>query len=108
MVAKSGPGLRGCYARSRNARCNPLDEGARMRMDGLAAPGLIPTEACNRRDVGRPPGLRRHLVSGHGKLAQQAASATLGAIGQLEVSLTRNKRDIRRLQELRYRVFYEQ
>jgi L-ornithine Nalpha-acyltransferase len=77
-----------------------------MRMDGLAAPGLIPAEASSRREIGRMPELKRHLVSGPGKSARQAAP-TLGAIGQLEVSLTRNKRDIKRLQELRYRVFYE-
>jgi putative hemolysin len=78
-----------------------------MRVDGPADPGLVLAEACNRQDVGRTPKwLKRPLVAGSDKLARQPTSTKLGAIGRLEISLTRNKRDVRRLQELRYQSFY--
>jgi putative hemolysin len=85
------------------------DEETYMRVDGLADPKLISAEACNRQNVGwTPEWLKRYFVVGRpGKSRQQSASAKLGAIGQLEVSLTRDKRDVKRLQQLRYRVFYE-
>lgn len=79
-----------------------------MRIDRLADPELMLAKAYNRRDVGwTPEWLKRHLVVGSDKSARQPTSTRLGAIGRLEISLTRNKRDVRRLQELRYRVFYE-
>jgi putative hemolysin len=86
----------------------PLDEGARMRIDGPADPELMLADARNRQDVGwTPERLNRRLIVGNDKPARKATSRRLGAIGQLEISLTRNKRDLKRLQELRYQVFYE-
>jgi len=80
-----------------------------MRIDGLADPELTPSEAGNRPDVGwTPEWLRRRFVVGGDKPVRKATSRKLGALGQLEISLTRNKRDLKRLQELRYQVFYEQ
>jgi putative hemolysin len=80
-----------------------------MRVNGIADSKLIPAEACSPQKVGwTPEWLKRYFVArGRGKSRQLSASAKLGAIGQLEVSLTRDKRDIKRLQKLRYRVFYE-
>jgi L-ornithine Nalpha-acyltransferase len=80
-----------------------------MRVDKLADPELISIQARNRQDVGlSSDGLRQYLVVGRpGKSRRLSASAKLGAIGQLEVSLTRDKRDLKRLQKLRYQVFYE-
>jgi putative hemolysin len=85
------------------------DDGTYMRVDGLADPELISVQACNRQDVGwTQEGLRQYLGVGRpGRSRQLSASAKLGAIGQLEVSLTRDKRDLKRLQKLRYQVFYE-
>jgi putative hemolysin len=85
-----------------------FDEGVGMRIDGTADPELMLAEAYKRQDVGwtsdRP---KRHLLVGDKKPARKATSRRLGAIGGLEISLTRNMRDLRRLQELRYQVFYE-
>jgi L-ornithine Nalpha-acyltransferase len=80
-----------------------------MRIDGLARPKFISAEAFQRQDVGWTPGwLARYFVAGRlGKSRQPSAASKLGAIGQLEVSLTRDKRDVKRLQKLRYQVFYE-
>jgi L-ornithine Nalpha-acyltransferase len=80
-----------------------------MRVDGLADPKLISAEACKRREVGwTPEWLTQHLVAiSLRKSRQQSAPSKRGVIGQLEVSLTRDKRDVRHLQKLRYQVFYE-
>jgi len=80
-----------------------------MRLDGLADPKLISAEALKRQDVGwTPEWLTRHLAARRiRKSKKQSARSTLGAIGQLEVSLTRDKRDVKRLQQLRYEIFYE-
>jgi L-ornithine Nalpha-acyltransferase len=80
-----------------------------MRADGLADPKLICTETCRPGDVGwtpqwlaRPFGLDRSH-----RLRQTPVASRLGAIGQLEVRLTCDKRDVKRLQKLRYQVFYK-
>ena len=80
-----------------------------MRVDGLADPKLISAEASKRREVGwTPEWLAQHSVAGWlRKSGQPSAPSKRGVIGQLEVSLTHNKRDVRRLQRLRYKVFYE-
>ena len=82
-------------------------EGARMRIDRIADPLLMLAEVYNRQDVGWRERTPRRFLVGNDKPARKAISRKLGAIGQLEISLTRNKRDLRRLQELRYQVFYE-
>jgi L-ornithine Nalpha-acyltransferase len=79
-----------------------------MRIDGLADPELTPSEDRNRRDVGSTPEwLKRPFTVGSDKPVRKATSRRLGVLGRLEISLTRNKRDLKRLQELRYQVFYE-
>jgi len=82
------------------------DVGARMRTEGLA----YPAEARKPQEVGwnsewlvRPNGAAELLKS-----RQNSTPLKLGVIGQLEVSLTRDKRDVKRLQKLRYQVFYGQ
>jgi hypothetical protein len=86
-----------------------FDEETNMRIDGLARPKFISAEAFQRQDVGwTPRWLARYFAAGRlGKSRQRSAASKLGAIGQLEVSLTRDKRDVKRLQKLRYQVFYE-
>jgi L-ornithine Nalpha-acyltransferase len=81
-----------------------------MRVEGLADPELISAEACKRRGVDwTPEWLTQHFVTGWlRKSKQQSEPSKRGAIGQLEVSLTQDKRDVRLLQELRYKVFYQQ
>ena len=80
-----------------------------MRIDGLTGPELISAEAYKRRDVGwTPEWLTRHFIDGPShKPRQQSSPSRLGAIGHLEVSLARDKRNIKRLQKLRYKIFYE-
>lgn len=86
-----------------------FDEETNMRIDGLAHPKFISAEAFQRQDVGRMPGwLPRYFAAGRlGRSRQSSAASKLGAIGQLEVCLTRDKRDVKRLQKLRYQIFYE-
>jgi putative hemolysin len=86
-----------------------FDQETNMRIDGLVHPKFISAEAFQRQDVSWMPGwLPRYFSAGRlGELRQQSAASKLGAIGQLEVSLTRDKRDVKRLQKLRYQVFYE-
>jgi putative hemolysin len=86
-----------------------FDEETNMRFDGVAHPKFISAEAFQRQDVGWMPGwLPRYFAAGRlGESRQRSAASKLGAIGQLEVSLTRDKRDVKRLQKLRYQVFYE-
>lgn len=81
-----------------------------MRVDGLADPKLIAAEACERQDVGWTPERSVQLfgVGRRRRSRQESAPSRLGAIGQLEISLTRDKRDVKRLQKLRYQVFYKQ
>jgi L-ornithine Nalpha-acyltransferase len=79
-----------------------------MRIDGLTDPKLIPAKACRRQDVGwMPEWLTRHAITGRLLRRQPVSPSKLGVIGHLEISLARDKRDIKRLQKLRYEIFYE-
>jgi putative hemolysin len=71
-----------------------------MRIFGLADPKLN-FESCNPQNLHSAPDLLR-------KSTAAPAASKLGAFGSLELILTREKRDVRRLQKLRYHVFYEQ
>jgi putative hemolysin len=80
-----------------------------MWVDRLADPKSKSVELCNPHDVSwAPEWLARHFGAERlRKSRKTTAPLKLGAIGPLEVRLTRNKRDVRYLQRLRYRVFYE-
>jgi putative hemolysin len=80
--------------------------GKHMRVDGLGDSKLNFAEP---QDVGwTPKWLAQHFdVERLRKPRQGPLPSKLGSIGQLEVSLTRDKRDVKRLQKLRYQVFYE-
>jgi putative hemolysin len=84
------------------------DTETNMRIDALTGPKLISAEAHRRQDVGwTPEWLTRHFIDGPShKPRQQYSPSKLGAIGHLEVSLARDERDIKRLQKLRYEIFY--
>jgi L-ornithine Nalpha-acyltransferase len=75
-----------------------------MRVDRLAS-----AEARKPQDVSwTPEWLARYFVAAELRKSRQKLSPLrLGAIGKLEVSLTRDKREVKRLQKLRYKVFYE-
>jgi L-ornithine Nalpha-acyltransferase len=95
---------------ARNAMQNATIGGRdNMRVDGLADSKLISAKIFKRQDVGwAREWLRRYFVSGRlRKSKQQSAPLKLGAFGQLEVSLTCDKRSVKRLQKLRYEIFYE-
>jgi L-ornithine Nalpha-acyltransferase len=79
-----------------------------MRIDGVTGPKLISAEEYKRQDVGwTPEWLTRHFIDGPShKPRQQSSPSKLGALGHLEVSLARDERDIKRLQKLRYEIFY--
>ena len=79
-----------------------------MWVDGLADLRLISAKAGERQDVGwTPERLSRHFIDGQfQEPRQQSSPSKLGALGHLEVSLARNKRDIRCLQKLRYEIFF--
>ena len=81
------------------------DSETNMRIDGLTGPELISAEACRRQLGARVanPGFHRRTIS---QTETTILAAELGALGCLEVSLTRDKRDIKRLQKLRYEIFY--
>jgi putative hemolysin len=89
-------------------KCERWETEKNMRVDGLADLKLMPAEACKRQDVGwTPEWLAQHFVArSRGKLKNESAPSKLGVIGHLEVNLTRDKRDLKRLQKLRYNVFY--
>jgi putative hemolysin len=79
-----------------------------MRIDGVAGPKLISADAYKRQGVHWPPEWLTRLfvdVRFH-KPRQKTAPSKLGALGHLEVGLARDKRDIKRLQKLRYEIFY--
>lgn len=80
-----------------------------MQLDGLADLKSIATEAYRRQDIGSTPErLIQHLLARRlRESGRRSAPSRLGAIGQLEISLTRDKRDVKRLQKLRYQVFYK-
>lgn len=73
-----------------------------MRVDGLADPTSNSTAGWASEWLARRFGAKRLRKS-----RQARESLKLGIIGPLEVRLTRDKRDVRRLQRLRYNVFYK-
>lgn len=98
----------GCYGRGPRAIWRRRDSETNMRIDGLTGPELISAEACKRRDVSwAPEWLTRDFIDGLShKPRQQSSPSNRGALGCLEVSLARDERDIKRLQKLRYEIFY--
>lgn len=81
-----------------------------MQVDRLADPDSNAAGFCDPQDAGwTPEWLARRLRTGplHGS-AKAPAPLKPGMIGPLEVRLTSRKRDVRRLQRLRYDVFYKQ
>lgn len=85
------------------------DTGTHMRVDRLADPKSNSAEFCKPPDVSwAPEWLTRHFGAERLRKSRQTpAPLKLGAIGPLEVILTRDRRDVRRLQKLRYHVFYK-
>jgi putative hemolysin len=67
-------------------------------------------ESCERREVdSSPKWLTLHFDADWlRKSERQPAPSKRGVMGQLEVCLTHDKRDVKLLQKLRYKVFYEQ
>ncbi len=79
-----------------------------MRIDGLSGPELISTDLSGGQKIGRLPSWpTRHAIAGHLVTPNTPSVASLGAIGPLEISLARSKRDLKRVQRLRYKVFYK-
>src|SRR4029453_16942324 len=80
-----------------------------MRIDRRADLSFNSTECSNPHDVnGAPEWRTRHpLAALRHKSPKPPTSRTLDGIGPLEVRLTCHKRDVRRLQRLRYRVFFK-
>jgi putative hemolysin len=77
-----------------------------MRIDGLTGPKLISAWVHQRYDVdltSRWLGYPNFIANPD----QGGQVSPLGSIGQLEVSLARDKRSIKRLQALRYKIFYQ-
>jgi L-ornithine Nalpha-acyltransferase len=83
--------------------------GTHMRVGGLVDPKSNSAEFSNPRDVSwTPQWLARHFGSGRLRKSRKAPlPLALGVIGPLEVRLACYKRDVRRLQRLRYHVFYK-
>lgn len=80
-----------------------------MSISGLTGPKLTPTEAYKRQVVGwTPEWLTQHFISVRRHERRHQFLPPLGAIGQLEVRLARDRQNIRRLQKLRYAIFYQQ
>src|SRR5579862_3905518 len=79
-----------------------------MRIDGLTGPEPISAESYKRHEVSWTPEWQtRDLIDGPShRPRQQSSPSKLGALGRLEVCLARDALDIRRLQRLRYEVFY--
>jgi putative hemolysin len=77
-----------------------------MRIDGLTGPKLTPAEAYKRQDVGWLERIAHFIDGPFHKSIQHSSPSKLGVLGHLEVSLTRDERDIRRLQQLRYEIFF--
>jgi putative hemolysin len=79
-----------------------------MSIDGLTSPKLISTEAYKRQVVGWPPAwLTQHFIAGPSHEQRDQFLPPIGAIGHLEVRLARDKRSIKRMQKLRYEIFYQ-
>lgn len=85
------------------------DTGRHMRVVRLADPKSNSAEFCKPQDVSwAPEWLARHFGTERLRKSRQTPEPLkLGVIGPLEVRLTRDKRDVRRLQRLRYDVFYK-
>jgi putative hemolysin len=85
-----------------------LDFEAKMRIDASTDPKLISADLCERQKIGwRPEWITRHFSAGRDFSPSQRPRPSLGAIGPLEIGLARNKQDVKRVQKLRYEVFYE-
>jgi len=83
------------------------DTETNMRIDGLSSPELISAEAYKRQNVHwTPEWLTRLFVDTRFDKGRQSPPAKLGALGGLQVGLARDRRDIKRLQKLRYEIFY--
>jgi L-ornithine Nalpha-acyltransferase len=79
-----------------------------MRIDGISGPELISADFSERQKIGRPSKWKaQHLVTGHASKPNTPAGALLGTLGSLEISLARSKQDLKRVQKLRYEVFYK-
>jgi len=79
-----------------------------MRIDGSTGPKLISADLYERQKVGCPPKwTARNFIAGRLYKPNQDPRPSLGVIGPLEISLARNKEDIKRVQKLRYEVFYK-
>jgi putative hemolysin len=79
-----------------------------MRIDGSTGPKLISVDLYERQKVGWPlPWITRHFIAGRVSKPNQRSRRSLGAIGFLEISLARNKQDVKRVQKLRYEVFHK-
>lgn len=80
-----------------------------MSIDGLTSPKLISAATYKRQSFAwTPEWLARHLFARRSDKLRQRFSPPLGTIGRLEVRLARDKPTIRRLQRLRYEIFYQQ
>jgi hypothetical protein len=76
-----------------------------MRIDD---PELISTKLSGGQEVGRLPSpTMRPAIAGRPVNPKTPPVASLGALGPLEISLARSKRDLKRVQRLRYEVFYK-
>ena len=88
---------------------NTTLRGTHMRIDRRADPSFDSTECPNPHDVNWAPECQtRHPPAQRPRESRKTPTPrTLDVIGPLEVRLTRQKRDVRRLQRLRYRVFFK-
>jgi len=85
----------------------PLE--AKMRIDGSTGLKLIAADKRKRQKLcWRPEWITRHFGAGQLFKPNRHPRSSLGAIGPLEVSLAHNKEDVKRVQKLRYEVFYKQ
>src|SRR5579885_3252622 len=80
-----------------------------MWIDGLSGPKLISAGAHKRQVVAwATEWLTLLFICGpFHEPRQQSSLSRLGALGHLEVGLARDERDIKRLQKLRYEIFYQ-
>jgi putative hemolysin len=80
-----------------------------MQIDRQLDLGLSSTEFCKPQNASSAvTWLTRHFgAEGFGKPAGNPPLAKLRVIGELEVRLTRDKADLKRVQKLRYKVFYK-
>jgi putative hemolysin len=80
-----------------------------MRIDRPADLKPTSAEACKQQHIGwAPEWLGRHFgATEPSTIRQKSRPSRLGSIGNLEVSITRDRREVKRLQKLGYKVFYE-